>query len=88
MLVGYYHQMPVCRAVTVLIDGVGSIHSFATHQVYQSKGYGSQMLSLVLARLYSAESDMVLLDSSENAVKLYARQGFVEIGKYIRGYVL
>lgn len=70
LLVGYYHQEPVCVAVTVSIDGIGSIHSFATHEAYQGKGYGSQMLALVLTRLYNAECDLVLLDSSENAVKL------------------
>ncbi len=88
LFVAYHDQDPVSMAVTVCNDTIGSIHSFATRSEAQGRGYGTQMLRFLLERLYSTGCSMVLLDSSEQALKWYEKNGFLEIGKYIKGYKL
>lgn len=86
LVIGYHHEEAVCVAVLVKHDGIGSIHSFATKEEHQGKGYGSHMLTAVLDLLYATGCHVVLIDAWQDAVRFYQRQGFQEIGQYFKEY--
>ncbi|MGE0009983.1 MAG: GNAT family N-acetyltransferase [Candidatus Babeliales bacterium] len=86
LFVAYHDHDPVCIAVTVQQDGIGSIHSFATKQEAQGKGYGTRMLNYALERLYSAGCSIVLLDSRAQAINFYEKNGFKATELIIKAY--
>ena len=69
------------RKYPIEIDGkTGSIENVATNSNYRKKGIATSLMEYIFALNMYEKYILEVLDTNENAIKLYKKLGFKEVG--------
>jgi ribosomal protein S18 acetylase RimI-like enzyme len=82
-VVGYLDDHPVAGAAAILADGVAGIYAVGTVESARGRGFGQAVSWGALEAGVEAGCDVAVLQSTEMAVSVYARMGFVEVCRYV-----
>lgn len=80
LLMGFEQGIPVATASLFIKSGVASVNDIATHPSYRRRGIGTAMFEAALQRISHSGAEWCVLQASEAAQPLYARQGFSALG--------
>lgn len=80
LLMGFERGVPVATASLFIKSGIASLNDIATHPSYRRRGVGTAMFEAALQRIHHSGAEWCVLQASEAAQSLYARQGFSALG--------
>jgi ribosomal protein S18 acetylase RimI-like enzyme len=82
-VVGYLDDEPVAGAAAILADSVVGIYAVGTVESARRRGFGEAVTWCAIQAGVVAGCDVAVLQSTEVAVGVYRRMGFVEVCRYV-----
>jgi ribosomal protein S18 acetylase RimI-like enzyme len=83
LVIGYLHDEPVAGAAAIVDDGVVGIYAVGTREHARGRGFGQAVTWGAVLAGVDAGCRLAVLQSTEVAVSLYRRMGFVEVRRYV-----
>jgi GNAT superfamily N-acetyltransferase len=83
IVVGYADGVPVTGAVAIMSDGVVGVYAVGTAEHARRLGFGEAATWAAVEAGVQAGCSIAVLQSSEMALGLYRRMGFVEVCQYV-----